>query len=228
MVPPRKVEPNEAFAEFLLDLRQRIQRIDQQSFDFSHPVDEYQSGPGVPSSLQIEVLPTYDKFSERIERVVVVVGTTATGLVLTLGDRVIPLNTGFSTSTPAINQIPLGATGVASYNNNSVGVNQTITGGTVTAIAINGTTTGLTSGTFFVPAGGTVTVTYSVAPTTFNTAAIAVTTPASGSNAGVICFDCGFVLKSHERRLLTATSWGNTNGFLVALFGHASDVFETV
>ena len=81
-----------------------------------------------------------------------------------------------------VNQIPLAATGVASFSNNSAGVLQTISGGTVTVIAINGTTTGLTSGTFFVPAGGTVTVTYSVAPTTFTTApsvaAVAGVTPA--------------------------------------------------
>lgn len=89
-------------------------------------------------------------------------------------------------TTPAINQIPLGANGVASYNNNSVGVNQTISGGTVTAIAINGTTTGLTSGVFFVPAGGTVTVTYSVAPSTFTTAGIAVTSPVTTANV-VLC-----------------------------------------
>lgn len=79
--------------------------------------------------------------------------------------------------TPAVNAIPLAASGVASYNNNSTGVNLTISGGTVTAIAINGTTTGLTSGTFFVPAGGTVTVTYTVAPTTFTTAGLPVTNP---------------------------------------------------
>ena len=89
---------------------------------------------------------------------------------------------------PTINQIPLAASGVASYNNNSVGVNQTITGGTVTAIAINGTTTGLTSGVFFVPAGGTVTVTYTVAPTTFTTApvtgAIAAVPPGINVNNG--------------------------------------------
>lgn len=84
-------------------------------------------------------------------------------------------------STPAVNQIVLGANGVAAYNNNSVGVNQTISGGTVTAIAINGTTTGLTSGVFFVPAGGTVTVTYSVAPSTFTTAGIPVSVPLVGS-----------------------------------------------
>jgi hypothetical protein len=87
-------------------------------------------------------------------------------------------------AAPVINQIPLAATGVASYNNNSVGVNQTITGGTVTAIAINGTATGLTSGVFFVPAGGTVTVTYSVAPTTFTTAALTGAIP-SGQNVNV-------------------------------------------
>ena len=40
-----------------------------------------------------------------------------------------------------------------------------ITGGTVTAVAIGGTATGLTSGQFFVPAGETITLTYSAAPT---------------------------------------------------------------
>ena len=40
-----------------------------------------------------------------------------------------------------------------------------ITGGTVTAIAIGGTATGLTSGQFFVPAGETIALTYSAAPT---------------------------------------------------------------
>jgi hypothetical protein len=54
---------------------------------------------------------------------------------------------------------------------NTSGVNETITvaGGTVTAIAINGTATGVTSGTFVVPPGGTITLTYTVAPTTFTT-----------------------------------------------------------
>ena len=41
----------------------------------------------------------------------------------------------------------------------------TIGGGTVTAIAINGTTTGLTSGTFYLKANDTITVTFSAAPT---------------------------------------------------------------
>lgn len=40
-----------------------------------------------------------------------------------------------------------------------------LAGGTVTAVAIGGTATGLTSGMFSVPAGETITLTYSVAPT---------------------------------------------------------------
>lgn len=40
-----------------------------------------------------------------------------------------------------------------------------VTGGTVTVIAIGGTATGFTSGTFRVPVGQTITLTYSVAPT---------------------------------------------------------------
>ncbi len=40
-----------------------------------------------------------------------------------------------------------------------------VSGGTVTAIAIGGTATGLTSGAVFIPAGETITLTYSAAPT---------------------------------------------------------------
>lgn len=41
----------------------------------------------------------------------------------------------------------------------------TVTGGTVTAIAVDGKTSGLTSGSFHVPSWKTITLTYSVAPT---------------------------------------------------------------
>lgn len=40
-----------------------------------------------------------------------------------------------------------------------------ISGGTVTVIAVSGVTVGLLAGTFVVPAGGTITLTYTVAPT---------------------------------------------------------------
>ncbi len=40
-----------------------------------------------------------------------------------------------------------------------------ISGGAVTVIKINGVTTGLTSGTFYVPSSFTVAITYTVVPT---------------------------------------------------------------
>ena len=58
----------------------------------------------------------------------------------------------------------LAASTVASLNPNPVPVSVTVSGGTVTVIAVNGVTTGLTSGTFTVPVGGSITITYSVAP----------------------------------------------------------------
>ena len=84
------------------------------------------------------------------------------------------------TAAPAIftSAITLGATTVAAPNPNPVPVSITISGGTVTAISISGGSSVGTSGTFTVPAGGTVAVTYSVAPTTFTTADIA---PAAGN-----------------------------------------------
>lgn len=57
------------------------------------------------------------------------------------------------------------ASGTAQNNTNAFPVTVYVTGGTVTAVAVNGTVTGLTGGTFRVPAGGSITLTYSVAPT---------------------------------------------------------------
>jgi hypothetical protein len=78
--------------------------------------------------------------------------------------------------------ITLAATGVAAANPNPVPVSATVSGGTVTVIAVSGVTTGQTSGTFTVPAGGTIAVTYSVAPT-LTTADIA---PAAGTNVNAV------------------------------------------
>jgi hypothetical protein len=63
-------------------------------------------------------------------------------------------------TTPAVP-----ASGTAQYNSNAQAVAVTVTGGTVTVIAVNGTATGQTSGTVIVPAFGTITLTYSAAPT---------------------------------------------------------------
>jgi hypothetical protein len=83
------------------------------------------------------------------------------------------------TAAPALfaTAMTLAATTVASVNPNPVPQSVTITGGTVTVIAVNGAVTGLTTGTFTVPAGGSITVTYSAAPTF----AVADVPPAAGT-----------------------------------------------
>lgn len=57
------------------------------------------------------------------------------------------------------------ASTVAATNPFTFPVPVTITGGTVTAVVVNGVTQGATSGYFLVPVGGTISITYSVAPT---------------------------------------------------------------
>lgn len=84
---------------------------------------------------------------------------------------------GVNSSAAAANNVVLGASGVASFNNNPYTVAITVAGGTVTQIAVNGIVTGLTSGTFYVPAAGSIAVTYTVAPTTFTTAQVAAFVP---------------------------------------------------
>jgi len=63
-------------------------------------------------------------------------------------------------STPAV---PASTINAVNYTNQPYNV--TITGGTLTAVTVNGQTVGTTAGTYIVPAGGTIAVTYSVAPT---------------------------------------------------------------
>lgn len=57
------------------------------------------------------------------------------------------------------------ASGTAQTNTSGVDCDVFIAGGTVSAIAIGGTSTGATSGAFHLPAGQTITLTYSAAPT---------------------------------------------------------------
>jgi len=65
-----------------------------------------------------------------------------------------------ATATPAVP-----ASGVARYNNYPVNVRVFVTGGTVTDIAISGISTGMTSGSFELYPGESMTITYSSAPT---------------------------------------------------------------
>lgn len=86
------------------------------------------------------------------------------GLSITLKTGIARGNHGYnpigSIAAPAIP-----ATTVAYTNAFGVDATVHVTGGTVTAIAIGGVATGLTAGSFRIPAGQTITLTYSVAPT---------------------------------------------------------------
>ena len=57
------------------------------------------------------------------------------------------------------------ASTVAVSNTTGRRVAVTITGGTLTNVSVNGSTVGAGAGTYSLPAGGTITMTYSVAPT---------------------------------------------------------------
>jgi hypothetical protein len=65
--------------------------------------------------------------------------------------------------TPSQPAVPASTTPVA--NENTYPVNVAISGGTITAVTVNGVQVGTGDGTYLVPSGGTIAVTYSVAPT---------------------------------------------------------------
>lgn len=71
------------------------------------------------------------------------------------------------TGAPALftSALTLAASGTPRVNTNPVPVSVTVTGGTVTAISINGGSSVGTSGTFTLQPGDSIAVTYSVAPT---------------------------------------------------------------
>ncbi|TIC78768.1 hypothetical protein [Nocardioides sp. GY 10127] len=91
--------------------------------------------------------------------------TASTGRVNNLStDAVIRGNLGHN-PRGAVTTPTMPATGVAYTNTSGYDCTVTVTGGTVTVIRVGGTITNLTSGTVRVPAGQTIMLTYSAAPT---------------------------------------------------------------
>lgn len=74
-------------------------------------------------------------------------------------------NTGYNPVGHAVTQPAVPASTVAQTNTTGVDCTVFVTGGTVTVVAIGGTATGQTSGSFRVPANQTITLTFSAAPT---------------------------------------------------------------
>src|SRR5579875_1168113 len=90
-------------------------------------------------------------------------GATRVSLVFNTATTAAAANTITAPSNPTTPTVP--ATGTAVTNTNAYPVQVSITGGTVTAVTVNGKSTGLTSGSFVVPPGGTISMTYTAAPT---------------------------------------------------------------
>lgn len=89
------------------------------------------------------------------------------GAALVLVNGTARNNRGYNPRGAAVTQLAAAATGVALTNTTGCDCMLLVGGGTLTQIALGGVNTGLTSGWFRVPAGQTVTLTYSAAPTTF-------------------------------------------------------------
>lgn len=75
-----------------------------------------------------------------------------------------PINAGYFSTGTALGPPTVPATTVALVNPYLTDCLVYISGGTVTAIVIDGVTTGLTSGTFLLQATHKISITYSVAP----------------------------------------------------------------
>lgn len=71
----------------------------------------------------------------------------------------------FNLAAPSVSSPAVPATTVAATNSTGTVVAVTISAGTLTSVVVNGVQAGTTAGTYLVPVGGTISVTYSVAPT---------------------------------------------------------------
>lgn len=70
----------------------------------------------------------------------------------------------FTLGTPTINTPAVPASTVTAANASGSIVAVTITGGTLTQVKVNAVQVGTTAGTYLVPVGGTISITYTVAP----------------------------------------------------------------
>ena len=127
------------------------------------------SSPSLPASL-----PVASGGASFTNGMLLLVGTGAVAEVVQVngtpsGTSVPVTEAGKITTSPAVPaavatpSVP--ASTVAQVNSTGVDVSVVITGGTMTNVSVNGSTVGAGAGTYVVPAGGTITMTYSVAPT---------------------------------------------------------------
>ena len=109
----RDEETDHAF-KLALATQQELRRISRKLYNWSNPVDEYQSSTGAPAGGRIDVQPDYD-IPVRYESVLYSLPVGITSAVLTIGQRAIPLlSVAAATTAQTVNVLPyLGIIAVA-------------------------------------------------------------------------------------------------------------------
>lgn len=101
-----ELKPHEkAILGAVLRQQQELTRIARKLYDFTHPVDEWNSNAGVPSDGIITLIPDYTG-SVRIETITASLPIGITRAVLTLGQRDIILYAGGATTAQTIVSLP--------------------------------------------------------------------------------------------------------------------------
>lgn len=193
VVPPVEVPdidemPYKYIVTGIMALAKEYGKMARIADDRSRPVDEYRVQTLVTDSESlVTVQPVYDQIPERIESIVI---TGPPGNIsLQLGDRtwnmVVPATgviviapvslllsrldnrvlTPVATPGSVVTSPGVPASTVAIQNPTNAPVQAVLSGFTATAVIVNGVTVGVTNGTYYIPAYGAISVTYSVAGT---------------------------------------------------------------
>lgn len=114
--------------------------------------------PAVPAT----TVPVLNQTGQNVDAAIT--GGTITGILVTPPAGLVP-----AVSTPAVPATTVNATNTNAF---PVAVTVAANGATITAISVGGVASGLTVGTVVVPAGGTVSIAYTIATPTWTWAAI--------------------------------------------------------
>lgn len=122
-----------------------------------------------------------------------------------------------TTAPGAISQPAVPASTVAIQNTNQFAVQVVITGGTMTAVIVNGITVGAGAGTYTIPANGAISLTYTVAPTWVWTSLVASTvTSLLNPNGRVLLPSVGeYIIPGPDEVWLSAAQYPARVGFTI-------------
>ena len=139
-------------------LVQQLKRWDQGGVGI-RPLDIGDAGAGMPAPAQGQ-----NPWLINLEGALVSADVATGSWGPLTGSAESQIQTALSARLGGISSPPVPASGTAQSNGTGVPVQVEVSGGTVTDIAVDGKTTGVTSGTVIVPAAGSIILTYTSAP----------------------------------------------------------------